>query len=105
MPYQNEMDAITKFVSFLPPDVQESLIDLCCDAVDPVYDESGELDAAATFMANFSAAATCGAYKEVEEFLTNCCINIEDETLRFTLTDHFDLDAAYIESECLEDWD
>lgn len=105
MAYQDEMAAITKFVSMLPTDVQESLIDLCCEEVDPIYDENGKIDTLSTFMANYFAASACGAYKEVEEFFTNCCINIDDEDLRFTLTDMFGLDAADIESACFDDWD
>lgn len=97
--YIEEEQILDRFAKQLDASVFESLVESFFE--DPVllYDDDGNVNMEAALNADYFQRAAFGEFSEVEAYLSELCIQIEDDSLRDELIDCFDLDRDYIESE------
>lgn len=64
-----------------------------------IYEDDGSIDIATALSSDYFFRSACGEFVEVEQYLSELCIHIEDEETRNALIDEFELDRDYIEAE------
>ena len=95
----NEEQILKNFARKLDNSLFEELSESFLEDPAMLYDDNGDVDIATALEADFFQRSAFGEFVEVEQYLSELCIHINNQELRDSLIDEFELDREYIESE------
>ncbi len=97
--YLQDEQILNAFAQKIDAALFEELVESFLEEPVLLYQDNGEVDIATALQSDYFQRSCFGEFAEVEEYLSALCIHIEDQELRDTLIDGFELDREYIESE------
>lgn len=97
--YMSDELVLKEFAESLDDDTVEDIIETFLEEASLIYYDDGNLDVAAMLCADYFQRLSYNEFVEVEQYLTELCVHIDDDDLRDYLIEEFDLDRDYIESE------
>ncbi len=97
--YIEEEQILKDFAKKIDDSLFEELAESFLEEPVILYKDDGSVDVATALSSDYFQRSACGEFDDAQHYLTELCIHIEDQELRDSLIDEFELDRDYIESE------
>ncbi len=97
--YLDEEQILKNFAAKLDDSVFSSLTDSFLEDAVLLDNGDGTTNIAIALSSDYFQRSASGEFDEVNQYLSELCINIENSDLRDQLINEFELDRDYIESE------